>query len=110
MSVATKIVIDNSNVDDYFSEVELFLNSLFDNSFTVKPIRVILENDTYRFTYEKRGIQYFLNLEVLSPTVDTREYHLITPGNMRKPLVPKSFRVTSEEQMAVTKHHVEAMK
>ena len=119
MSVATTVVIDNTNTDDYFSEVELFLNSLFDSSFAVRPIRVILENDTYRFTYEKRGIQYFFNIEVLSPTIDTREYHLITPIGFvpRRPLEPRSFRVAQmhpdeprSPHFAVTHHHAERMK
>jgi hypothetical protein len=88
-----------SIIDNYFSEMELYLNSFFDSSFSIKPVHLILENDTYRITYEKTGVRYTMSIDVLSPTIDNKKYRLrynnVEASRFRTPLTPVSFSIES---------------
>jgi hypothetical protein len=96
--MSAAINVTTENIDDFFSEVELFLNSFFDSSYAIKPARIILENETYRFTYEKQGVKYHLSIDVLSATVDNRVYRFTYEGEypLRKPVgEPHNFKITN---------------
>jgi hypothetical protein len=93
------IAVTCENIDNYFSEMELYLNSYFDSSYSVNPERLILENDTYRITYVKNGTIYSMSIDILSPSIDTKEYTLTYEGEfkdkLRKPMNPMSFKITA---------------
>jgi hypothetical protein len=93
----TEIIVTPHNINDYFSNVELVLNSYFNDALVVKPMTIVLENDTYRITYTKQGVSYRMTIKVLSPTLDSKRYNLTTNATVEqmggKPLTPQLFNI-----------------
>ena len=61
------IKITPKNINDYMSEIELFLNSFYDSTFLPNPSKITLYNDNCKITYEKHHVKYNLTLTILSP-------------------------------------------
>jgi hypothetical protein len=94
------IVINLTNTDDYFSEIELFLNSFFDYSYATESQGLALENNCYKIVYEKLGAKYKLLLHVTSPSLVNNNYSLSfshKPFNLHRPNAIKLINVSNLE-------------
>lgn len=97
--MTNEIPVTYSNLNDYFSELEFFLNSFFDDSYAVKPMIITLTNEAHRIVYQKTGVSYFLRIYVLKPVIDDRrytiEYQLNDQKLNGKNITPTAFTVVN---------------
>jgi len=94
------LTVTHLNVDNYFSEVELFLFSFFDRSYSLRPQGLVLENNCLRIVYEKLGSQFTMRL-IVKNTQAQKEVYVISflaeAFKLQQPLVPKGFTVGNME-------------
>lgn len=92
----TRVEITSLNINDYFSELEMYLFSFYDVAYTKVPLVLELRNNCYKITYEKIGFSFRMFLEVISPVVDDRCYTITfydTAFKLKEPITPVGFSI-----------------